>query len=196
MNAFYEHHKGSIKFGYRCFDRLLLTGLIQPFQQPERVLGFFNAYRGRQRVTRTTLTGIADQFVGWVTNRSEKWGASVVEAPEEERRDDFVRKYLDETESDRVAVILKAREPGRILVAGRREGQPEPAPGIQAALGEPVQFLSERHALGTDVRGHVPVLSFLRTGVPQPALLAGKPDERGEHRFRAVQELLPALFGP
>src|SRR6516225_9177907 len=44
MNAFYEHHKGSIQFGYRCFDRILLNGLIQPFQQPERVLGFFNTY--------------------------------------------------------------------------------------------------------------------------------------------------------
>ena len=33
MNAFYEHHKDSIRFGYCCFDRLLLNGLIQPFQQ-------------------------------------------------------------------------------------------------------------------------------------------------------------------
>ena len=49
MNAFVEHHNNSIQFGYRCFDRLLLNGLIQPFQQPERVLGFFNAYRDGQR---------------------------------------------------------------------------------------------------------------------------------------------------
>ena len=27
MNAFVEHHKHSIQFGYRCFDRLLLNGL-------------------------------------------------------------------------------------------------------------------------------------------------------------------------
>ena len=39
MNAFYEHHRDSIRFGYRCFDRILLNGLIQPFQQPERVVG-------------------------------------------------------------------------------------------------------------------------------------------------------------
>jgi hypothetical protein len=51
MNAFFEHHKDSIRFGYRCFDRILLNGLIQPFQQPERVLGFFNAYREGKRVT-------------------------------------------------------------------------------------------------------------------------------------------------
>ena len=62
MNAFYEHHNDSIEFGYRCFDRLLLNGLIQPFQQPERVLGFFNTYRDGKRVTRGTLTEIADQF--------------------------------------------------------------------------------------------------------------------------------------
>ena len=45
MNAFYEHHKDSIRFGYRCFDGILLNGLIQPFQQPERVVGFFATYR-------------------------------------------------------------------------------------------------------------------------------------------------------
>ena len=45
MNAFYEHHNDSVRFSYRCFDRLWLNGLIQPFQQPERVVGFFNTYR-------------------------------------------------------------------------------------------------------------------------------------------------------
>ena len=56
LNAFFEHHKDSIQFGYRCFDRILLIGLIQPFQQPERVLGFFNTYREGKRVTKQTLT--------------------------------------------------------------------------------------------------------------------------------------------
>jgi hypothetical protein len=41
MDAFYEHHQDSIRFRYRCFDRILLNGLIQPFQQPERAIGFF-----------------------------------------------------------------------------------------------------------------------------------------------------------
>jgi hypothetical protein len=122
MNAFYEHHKNSIEFAYRCFDRLLLNGLIQPFQQMERVLGFFNTYRDGKRVTRNTLTEIADQFHNWVTNRSQKWGAPIVEAPENERRDDFVLPYLQKTEANRVAVIVKAREPARILVAvGKKE---------------------------------------------------------------------------
>ena len=126
MNAFVEHHKNSIQFGYRCFDRLLLNGLIQPFQQPERVLGFFNAYRDGKRVTRRVLTGIADQFQNWLTNRSEKWAAPVLEAPDDERRDDFVQPYLENCEPDRVAVILKAREPARILVAIGGENNDSP----------------------------------------------------------------------
>src|SRR5215471_18257665 len=28
MNAFFEHHQDSIKFSYRCFDRILLNGCI------------------------------------------------------------------------------------------------------------------------------------------------------------------------
>ncbi len=48
MNDFYEHHKDSIKFGYRCFDRILLNGLIQPFQQPERVIWLFQRLSRRR----------------------------------------------------------------------------------------------------------------------------------------------------
>jgi hypothetical protein len=62
MNAFFEHHKDSIRFGYRCFDRILLNGLIQPFQQPERVVGFFNSYRQVYPVSRDVLRGAAEQF--------------------------------------------------------------------------------------------------------------------------------------
>jgi hypothetical protein len=124
MNAFYEHHKNSIEFVYRCFDRILLNGLIQPFQQPERVLGFFNTYRDGKRVIRRTLTEIADHFHHWVINRSERWRAPIVEAPQQERRDDFVLPYSQKTEADHVAVILKAREPARILVAiGGKQNQ-------------------------------------------------------------------------
>jgi len=126
MNAFFQHHKNSIKFAYRCFDRILLNGLIQPFQQPEHVLGFFNAYREGLRGTRRVLTEIADQFQYWLKNRTQKWGVEVVDAPQEERRDDFVRPYLRRCKPDQVAVILKAREPARILIAigGEKKDNP------------------------------------------------------------------------
>ena len=70
MNAFFEHHTNSIRLHYRCFDRLLLNGLIQPFHQPERIIGFFNSYRQGKRVTHNELGDIAEQYRNWVTNRS------------------------------------------------------------------------------------------------------------------------------
>ena len=80
MNSFYEHHKDSIRFHYRCFDRILLNGLIQPFQQPERVVGFFDAYRHLYPVSRGTLHGIADRFQQWLKQWSEKRNVPVLEA--------------------------------------------------------------------------------------------------------------------
>ena len=116
MNTFYEHHKNSIKRAYRRFDRILLNGLIQPFQQPERVIGFFNAYRAGERVTRKRLRDIAQQFQNWVKNRAEKWGLPILEAPAG-RRDDFADPYFKQAKSDEVVAILKAREPARIMIA-------------------------------------------------------------------------------
>jgi hypothetical protein len=70
MNAFYEHHQDSIRFGYRCFDRILLNGLIQPFQQPERVIGFFNTYRNQYPVGSTVWFVLAQDVPPKVRNRT------------------------------------------------------------------------------------------------------------------------------
>lgn len=116
MNAFREHHEHSIRASYRCFDRILLNGLLQPFQQPERVIGFFSFYRDQFPVSRKVLTDIADQFQHWVKNRSEKWAAPILEAPEG-RRDEFVEPYFRKAKPDQVVAILRAREPARIMTA-------------------------------------------------------------------------------
>jgi len=68
-----------------------------PFQRPERVLGFFNTYRDGKRVTRKTLTEIADQFHYWAKNRSEKWGAPFLEPPDGTGDDSRRDKFLDPT---------------------------------------------------------------------------------------------------
>ncbi len=116
MNSFYEHHKDSIRFHYRCFDRILLHGLIQPFQQPKRVIGFFDAYRQLYPVSKQVLTGIADRFQEWLKAWSEKRKVPVLDAPNG-RRDDFVDPYFRSAKPDEVVVVLKAREPARIMIA-------------------------------------------------------------------------------
>jgi hypothetical protein len=89
--------------------------LIQPFQQPERVVGFFNTYRQIYPVTRSTLRDIANQFQRWVTERAAKHNIQIVEGPKG-RRDEFVDPYFRRAKPGAVAVILKAREPARIMI--------------------------------------------------------------------------------
>jgi hypothetical protein len=116
MNTFYEHHKNNIRFQYRCFDRILLNGLIQPFQQEQRVVGFFGTYRDLYPVSRDVPREIATQFHNWVTNRSKKWCVPILEAPDG-RRDEFVLPYFKGAKADQVVCIIKAREPARIMTA-------------------------------------------------------------------------------
>src|SRR6266436_3548768 len=116
MNSFYDHHKDSIRFNYRYFDRIMLNGLIQPFQQPERVVGFFNVYRHLYPVSCDILRGAAEQFQVWVKERAVEWNASIVDAPKG-RRDEFVDMYFNGAKPDQIVVILKAREPARIMTA-------------------------------------------------------------------------------
>ena len=71
--------RDSIRWHYRCFDRILLNGLIQPFQQPERVVGFFNTHRQLYPVSRHTLRDIAEQFQRWLKGWSEKRNIPVAE---------------------------------------------------------------------------------------------------------------------
>ncbi len=170
MNTFYEHHKGSIKFAYRCFDRILLNGLIQPFQQPERVIGFFNAYRNAERVTRNCLRDIAQQFHNWVKNRCERWGAPILDAPEG-RRDDFLDSYFrhgqkrcggSDSQSQGTCPDHDCDRLRRTL-----------APAASAALDRPVQLLHQRPTLGSDVRTSLPLSALFSTCLPQSAPLAG-----------------------
>src|SRR5208283_5051055 len=116
MNSFYEHHKHSIRFHYRCFDRILLNGLIQPFQQPERVIRFFDTSRQLYPVSRDTLRGIADGFQQWLKSWSAERNVPILDAPEG-RRDEFVEPYFKNAEPDKAVVVLKAREPARIMTA-------------------------------------------------------------------------------
>jgi hypothetical protein len=105
MNSFYEHHRDSIHWHYRCFDRILVNGLIQPFQQPERVVGFFNTYRQLYPVTRYTLRSIADEFQQWVKERAAKRNIPIIDAPNG-RRDEFVDPYIERARPDSVVIIL------------------------------------------------------------------------------------------
>jgi hypothetical protein len=81
MNTFYEHHQDSIRFGDRCFDRIRLHGLVQSFQRPERVVGFFTKDRQLSPVSKPVLKDIARPYDHWVAARAKAWDAPIIEPP-------------------------------------------------------------------------------------------------------------------
>ncbi len=116
MNTFYEHHENSIRFAYRCFDRILINGLIQPFQQPERVVGFFNTYRQQYPVSKAVF----DRYCHAIPALGDRSGQEMADpdrrsASRSARR--VRRAILRRAKPDQVVVIVKGREPARILTA-------------------------------------------------------------------------------
>ena len=116
MNAFFLHHQHSIKFSYRCFDRILLNACIRSFLDGARALGFFWVYRKVYPVTRKVLRDVASQYHEWAERSAKKWGAEIVDDPKG-RRDHFVEPYFRNAQPDQVVVIIKAREPAGIMKA-------------------------------------------------------------------------------
>src|ERR1700738_329718 len=77
-----------------------------------------------------------------------------------------------------------------------RKAEPMPSSGTEAALGESIQFLSQRSTLGAHVYPHVSLLSFLRSSMPESASLAGSAHAAGGHFLSAMQERLLAMLQP
>src|ERR1700722_12148721 len=77
-----------------------------------------------------------------------------------------------------------------------RKAEPMPSSGTEAALGESIQFLSQRPTLGAHVCPHVSLLSFLRPSMPESASLAGSAHATARHQLSAMQEPLLAMLQP
>jgi hypothetical protein len=80
------------------------------------VVGFFDTYRRVYRSAEMCCAAPPNNSQDWVKHQADRWNAPLVEAPEG-RRDEFVEPYFRGAEPDEVVVILKAREPARIMTA-------------------------------------------------------------------------------
>ncbi len=195
MNAFYEHHQHSIAFHYCCFDRILLNAAIQPFQQPERVMGFFWTYRQLYPVSRQVLRDIATQYHHWVKYASQKWGAPVLEAPKG-RRDDFVAPYFRGAQPDQVVVILKAREPARILVSISKQATEQGHLQYKSRWVDQYNFYLQDRDWGWMFVRVCPYFPFsARVYLNQHAWLAQRMKEQGI-RFRSCANALVSCSDP
>ena len=186
MNAFYEHHQDSIRFGYRCFDRLLLNGLIQPFQQPsDRILQHLSpAVSGEPRRFARNCQPVPElgrqpfAKVGRTDSRS-------------------TRRPPRQVSGRAVQLLHQRRALGTHVCTHDRHREAEGeslAFADGAALGGAVQLLHQRRALGTHVCTHVPLPAILGPRLPQSTSLAGSAHARRGHRFSAMHQCVPAVL--
>src|SRR5208283_5992752 len=126
-----------------------------------------------------------DGFQQWLKSWSAERNVPILDAPEG-RRDEFVEPYFKNVEPDKAVVVLKAREPARIMTAI----------GDKAANRWHLQFAQrwvvQFNFYVNDARwGRMfvricPYLPFsARICLNQPASLARQPHVRGRHRLPA-----------
>ena len=80
MKTFYAHHKGSINFAFRCFDRILLNGFVDPYF--------------KQAKTYEVVAGCPRSLVPAHRASDQANGIPVVHCPSRERKDELAEQYL------------------------------------------------------------------------------------------------------
>jgi hypothetical protein len=119
MNCFERHHQNSIAFSYSCFDRLILNGSILPFQHSKRagtICWFLRNHRQAQQLNRAYFAEISRNQQNWIVQYAHENGVAIVEPDKDVRREQWVEPYYQELGTRHgLAVILKAREPERIV---------------------------------------------------------------------------------
>ena len=120
MNRFEYHHRDNIRFGYSCFDRLILNGGVQNFQrsfQSGTIVWFLRNHFGGRWVDRALFGEISRGYRDWVEGYAKRVGVDIIEPDKDGRREQLVEPYFQRLGvQSGVAVILKAREKERIAV--------------------------------------------------------------------------------
>ena len=118
MNPFVEHHRASLRFEYSCFDRMLLNAVVQPMQQPARIVGFLDQWRQVPSITRAYFREVSEDYHHFVARLAAPHDIPVVEPPKGMRRENWVEPFYQRFGSRfGIAVILKSRENARVAVS-------------------------------------------------------------------------------
>jgi hypothetical protein len=128
LNAFVRHHRDWIRFGYSCFDRMLLRGVVQPFYHLGSVVNFFRQQRQVQALPPSFFRRISADYHHWLGEEARGNGLSIVEPPRDRdvRRCDWVEPYYQELgQRCGTAVILRCRERERVVVSAARSNHLE-----------------------------------------------------------------------
>jgi hypothetical protein len=133
-NRFVRHHGELIRFGYHCFDRMLCVARIPAFLQMGAVVRFLKDRRGANQLTPAFFRHIANSAHDTIRRQAHMAGVEIVAAPKDPNidRQEWVAPYYRRLEPRQLAqgaaaVILKAREPARVIVSDPKNCHLEPA---------------------------------------------------------------------
>jgi hypothetical protein len=88
VNPLVEHHQQSIRFQYSCFDRMLLTAVVQPMQQPARIVGFLDKYRLVPPIAKAYFRSVSEDYHRFVARLAATHRVQIVQPPKSVRRED------------------------------------------------------------------------------------------------------------
>lgn len=118
MKSLQQHHADSIRFGYSCFDRMILNGSIPQFLHTKRagtIVWFLRSQRQAPQLNRAYFAKISSAYHDWVDGFAKQTGVDMIDAQKDVRRQDWVEPFYQQLGARYgVAVILKAREPERV----------------------------------------------------------------------------------
>ena len=117
MNPFLLHHRDSMRFGYSCFDRIILNGSIRPFMHTECAGTIYWFLRTRRHLepSRAAFAKISRDYHDWVREYAQERGIDIVLPVKDADREPLVEPYFRQLgQRNCVAVILRAREPERM----------------------------------------------------------------------------------
>ena len=86
MNPFVEHHQQSIRFQYSCFDRMLLNAIVQPMQDPPRIVGFLDKCRHVPSITKAYFRSVSEDYHRFVARLAATHRVQIVQPPKGVRR--------------------------------------------------------------------------------------------------------------
>jgi hypothetical protein len=121
MNSLQHHHRDLIRFGYSCFDRIICCGCLLPFVHTKKcgtIAWFLRSHRQVEQLNRACFTKISGAYHAWVERYAQEAGIDIVTPDRDVRREEWVQPYYQQLgPRPGVAVILKVREPERMVIA-------------------------------------------------------------------------------
>src|SRR5438874_13079731 len=78
---------------YSCFDRMLLNAVVQPMQQPARIVGFLDKCRQVPSITKAYFRSVSEDYYRFVARLAATQRVQIVQPPKGVRREDWVEPF-------------------------------------------------------------------------------------------------------